>query len=204
MNVEYTQRNYELTPAIRKQIDSGIKKLAKILGDNFETKVILVVEKHRHKAEFTLTSRNRGQLVGAAISPVDMASAVVEALDRIESQAIKNKGRWRNLKRKPKDKSYTGEDKPAPRGARAVAASAGAAAVSVPVAVHSFPNVAKTTVAHLVRSDDSVALRPMKLEEAIKECEFRDREVFVFRDPKNDVKVLHRRKDGKLELIEVP
>jgi putative sigma-54 modulation protein len=205
MNVEYTQRNYELTPAIRKQIDNGIKKLAKILGDNFETKVILVVEKHRHKAELTLTSRNRGQLVGAAVSPVDMASAVIEALDRIESQAIKNKGRWRNLKRKPKDKSYTGEETPAPKGARAsAAAAASGAAISVPVAVHSFPNVAKTTVAHLVRSDDSVALRPMKLEEAIKECEFRDREVFVFRDAKNEVKVLHRRKDGKLELIEVP
>lgn len=204
MNVEYTQRNYELTPAIRKQIEHGIKKLAKILGDNFETKVILVVEKHRNKAELTLTSRNRGQLVGAAVSPVDMASAVIEALDRVESQAIKNKGRWRNLKRKPKDKSYTGEEKPAPKGARAAAANTGSAAISVPVAVHNFPNVAKTTVAHLVRSDDSVALRPMKLEEAIKECEFRDREVFVFRDPKNEVKVLHRRKDGKLELIEVP
>lgn len=200
MNVEYTQRNYDLTPAIRKQVDGGIKKLAKILGDNFEAKVILVVEKHRNKAEITLTSRNRGQIVGVAISPVDMTSAVTEALDRIETQAIKNKGRWRNLKRKPKDKSYTGEEKPAPRAS----AAAASAVTTVPVAVHSFPNVARTTTAHLVRSEDSVALRPMKLEEAIKECEFRDREVFVFRDPNNDVKVLHRRKDGKLELIEVP
>lgn len=200
MNVEYTQRNYDLTPAIRKQVDTGIKKLAKILGDNFEAKVILVVEKHRNKAEITLSSRNRGQIVGVAISPADMTSAVTEALDRIETQAIKNKGRWRNLKRKPKDKTYTGEEK---LPARASAAAA-AAVTTVPVAVHSFPNVARTTTAHLVRSEDSVALRPMKLEEAIKECEYRDREVFVFRDAKNDVKVLHRRKDGKLELIEVP
>jgi putative sigma-54 modulation protein len=42
----------------------------------------------------------------------------------------------------------------------------------------------------------------MTIEEAIKECEFRDREVFVFRDKAGQVKVLHRRKDGKLELIE--
>lgn len=198
MNVEYTQRNYELTPAIRKQIDNGIKKLAKIVGDNFETKVILAVEKHRSKAELTLTSRIGGQLVGAAES-VDMTSAVAEALERIETRALKNKGRWRNLKRQPKDKGYAGEEKA--EVAMAVGASA---AMAVPVAVHSFPNVAKTTVAHLVKSDDAIALRPMKLEEAIKECEFRDREVFVFRDTKNQVKVLHRRKDGKLELIEVP
>jgi len=204
MNVEYTQRNYELTPAIRKQIDNGIKKLAKLLGDNFETKVILAVEKHRHKAEFTLASRNREKIVGTATSPADMTSAVTEALDRIETQAIKNKGRWRNLKRKPKDKSFTGEEKPAPSTrSRSVKANAGTV-TAVPVAVHSFPNVARTTTAHLVKSEDSVALRPMKLEEAIKECEYRDREVFVFRDPQNEVKVLHRRKDGKLELIEIP
>ena len=44
----------------------------------------------------------------------------------------------------------------------------------------------------------------MTLEEAVKEAEFRDREVFVFRDDKGCVKVLHRKKDGKLELIEAP
>jgi putative sigma-54 modulation protein len=44
--------------------------------------------------------------------------------------------------------------------------------------------VAKTTEVHLVRTEDSVALRPMTLEEAIKEAHFRDRDVFVFRDPK--------------------
>jgi putative sigma-54 modulation protein len=49
-----------------------------------------------------------------------------------------------------------------------------------------------------------VALQPMTIEEAVKECEFRDRGVFIFRDKKGIVRVLHRRKDGKLELIEVP
>jgi len=68
--------------------------------------------------------------------------------------------------------------------------------------VHKFPSIARTTEAHLVKSTDSIAMRPMTIEEAVKECEFRDREVFVFRDKKGDVKVLHRKKDGKLELIE--
>ena len=66
------------------------------------------------------------------------------------------------------------------------------------------PAVSRTTEAHLIRSDDAVALRPMTLEEAVKECEFRDRDVFVFRDKKGRVNVLHRRKDGKIELIEAP
>jgi putative sigma-54 modulation protein len=75
---------------------------------------------------------------------------------------------------------------------------------AVPVVVHKYPAVAKTTEAHLVRTTDAVALRPLTLEEAIKEAEFRDRDVFVFRDRKGKVMVLHRTRDGKMELIEAP
>ena len=53
-------------------------------------------------------------------------------------------------------------------------------------------------------SNEAVALRPMTLEEAVKEAQFRDRDVFVFRDLKGKVKVLHRTRDGKMELIEAP
>ena len=35
-------------------------------------------------------------------------------------------------------------------------------------------------------------MRPMTVEEAIKEAHFRDRDVFVFRDLKGKVMVLHR------------
>jgi putative sigma-54 modulation protein len=55
-----------------------------------------------------------------------------------------------------------------------------------------------------VRSLDSVALRPMTIEEAVKEAEFRDRDVFVFRNTDGVLCVLHRMKDGKMELIEAP
>ena len=72
------------------------------------------------------------------------------------------------------------------------------------VVVHSFPVASRITEAHVTKSDDSVALRPMTLEEAVKEAEFRDRDVFVFRDRQGKVKVLHRKKDGKMVLIEAP
>src|SRR5207247_10761037 len=75
---------------------------------------------------------------------------------------------------------------------------------AVPVVVHKFPQIAKTTDVHLVRSEEAVAIRPRTLEEAIKEAHFRDRDVFVFRDPKGKVMVLHRTRDGRMELIEAP
>jgi len=200
MNVEYTGRNYDISPAIKKQLETGLTKLTKILGDNFEAKVILATERKRNKAEITITSRNRQPIVAEA-DAADMISAIDGALDRAEKQAIKNKGRWRNLKRQPKKQKTFAEVAQAEEVVMAVGASA---TIAVPVAVHNFPVSTHTTEAHLTRSKDSLALRPMRLEEAVKECEFRDRDVFVFRDMKGDVNVLHRKKDGKLELIEVP
>ena len=41
MNVEYTGRQFEITPSIRKNVETGLAKIRKILGDKFETKVVL-------------------------------------------------------------------------------------------------------------------------------------------------------------------
>src|SRR5579863_6806564 len=97
MNVEYTGRHYEVTPAIRKDVESGLTKIRKILGDKFETKVVLAVEKHRHKAEITISPRN-GPIVGLAQAK-DMSIAVNEALGHLEKQAVKYKTRWQSKKR---------------------------------------------------------------------------------------------------------
>src|SRR5579863_2951962 len=97
MNVEYTGRKFEITPAIRKDVESGLAKIRKILRDKFETKVTLAVEKRRHKAEITITPRN-GPLVALAQAN-DMTIAVNEALDHLEKQAVKYKTRWMSKKR---------------------------------------------------------------------------------------------------------
>lgn len=197
MNVEYTGRQFEITPRIRKEVETGLTKIKKILGDKFETKVILAVEKHRHKAEITISPRN-GPLVGLAQAN-DMKAAINGALEHLEKQAVKYKTRWRTKKRQPR-KGWDG----VANEMEMQAAVGVTEKTSVPVLVHKFPQVAKTTEAHLVRSSDSVALRPLTLEEAIKEAQFRDRDVFVFRDTKGKVMVLHRTRDGKMELIEAP
>ena len=126
-----------------------------------------------------------------------MSAAIGQALDHIEKQVLKLNGRKRDTKRVTKSKWK--REAPQEEMQMAVGATSTAA---VPVLVHLFPATMHTSEAHLVKSQESVALRPMTIEEAIKECEFRDREVFVFRDKEGNVKVLHRKKDGKLELIE--
>ena len=202
MNVEYTGRQFEVTTAIRKEVETGLAKIRKILRDKFETKVILAVEKHRHKAEITISPRN-GPLVGLAQAK-DMSIAVNSALDHLEKQAVKYKARWETRKRaarKTEEALKWNGDSTQELIQTAVGADEKTA---VPVMVHKFPAVAKTTEVHLVRSDEAVAMRPMTLEEAIKEAHFKDRDVFVFRDPKGKVMVLHKARDGKMQLIEVP
>jgi putative sigma-54 modulation protein len=204
VNVEYTGRHYEVTPTIRKEVETGLTKLRRILGDRFETKVILTVEKHRHKAEITISPRN-GPLVGLAQAK-DMSIAVNEALDHLEKQAVKYKTRWQSKKRSARKseevKKWNGDS---PQDPVTVHTAVGLTEkTAVAVVVHRYPAVAKTTEVHLVRSDEAVAMRPMTLEEAIKEAHVRDRDVFVFRDPKGKVMVLHRTRDGKMELIEAP
>ncbi|MFZ3341420.1 MAG: ribosome-associated translation inhibitor RaiA [Terriglobales bacterium] len=198
MNVEYTGRQYEIPPAIRKEVETGLNKIRKILGDRFETKVTLAVEKHRHKAEISINPPN-GIIVGLAQAH-DMVSAVNDALDHLHKQALKYKTKWLSKKRKAV-KKFNGDGALQERLEPLLGL---AESTTVSVTVHKFPSVAKTTEVHLVRSADSVALRPMTLEEAIKEAHFRDRDVFVFRDPKGKLMILHRTRDGKMELIETP
>ena len=199
MNVEYTGRQYEITPAVRKQVEHGLGKLEKLFGSTFDSHVILTLEKHRHIAEITIKIRNH-PIVGLA-EATEMSAAVGEALDKIDRQAIKYKARWRTKKRQPRKTQWEKSVRKQEAQHMAVGSSV---ATAVPVVVHSFPATTKLTEAHVVKSADSVAMRPMTLEEAVKEAEFRDREVFVFRDPEGRVKVLHRKKDGKMELIEAP
>src|SRR5260221_13693258 len=104
MTVEHSGRHYEVARAIRKDVESGLTKIRKILGDKFETKVVLAVEKRHHKAEITISPRN-GPLVGLAQAG-DMPSAISEALDHLEKQAVKYKTR-RPTKKRHNHKSPT-------------------------------------------------------------------------------------------------
>jgi putative sigma-54 modulation protein len=232
MEIEYTGRQVTVTPALRTLAEDGVARIAKLFPRITSVHVILSAEKYRHTAEVTLKTRLHA-IVGISESP-SMETALREALDRAETQAVKCKKKLEATKRQPKEEKLTSEvqlQRPRRRagqpeseaGGAAVEGNPSAAAAAnghrtnghkpngrqraapvIPVTVHSFPSKTPISEPHIVRSTDSVALRPMTLEEAVKEAEFRDREVFLFRDNSGHVKVLHRKRDGKMELIEEP
>ncbi len=202
MNVEFTGRQYEVTPAERKQVEHLLVKLQKILGNTFDTHVVLATEKKRNIAEITVTIRTNS-LVGVA-EAAEMSQAIGDAMDKIDRQAVKYKTKSRSKKRIARKVRASAKWNGGSTTEDSKVAIGVSESTAVDVVVHSFPGNVKLTEAHVVRSDDSVAMRPMTIEEAVKEAEFKDREVFVFRDLNGKVKVLHRKKDGKMELIEAP
>jgi putative sigma-54 modulation protein len=212
MNVEYTGRQATITKKLKTQTDAGLDRIQKILGNSTASvHVILTTEKYRHTAELTVQTRSM-KLV-ACCEATDMETALRDALATIEKQAIKQTKRKTTIKRNAKEgvrqvAVASPEEEPiavmAGVTTKAAATRNGDARKAVSMLVHSFPSKSPLAEPHLVRSRDGVALRPMTLDEAVKEAAFRDRDVFVFRDTGGQAMVLHRRRDGKMELIEVP
>jgi putative sigma-54 modulation protein len=217
MAVECTGRQVAITKPLRTLAEEGIERISKILGKITSAHVVLTAEKYRQIAEVTIKTR-ACTLVALCESTASMESALRDALVKAESQATRYKDKQRSQKRQPKQEKRLEEKGVARSGRGGVAVPKSAKAgnlngaangknhpqPAIPVTVHSFPARVPIPEPHIVRSLDSVALRPMTLEEAVKEAEFRDRDVFVFRDNEGNVKVLHRKRDGKMELIEAP
>ena len=218
MQVEYTGRQMTVTAAHRRMGDEGIERIAKLLPKLVDAHIVLTTEKYRKTADVTVKMR-AGKIVGFAESN-NMDTALREALGRAETQAIRWRKRWNSIKRQPKEEKLqqdampvrarrssrvrqeNGEPEQAVAAAKANGKRPGKAVL--PVTVHTFPAKPPIAEPHIVRSADSVALRPMTIEEAVKEAEFRDRDVFVFRNNEGTLCVLHRKRDGKMELIEAP
>ena len=70
--------------------------------------------------------------------------------------------------------------------------------------MHSFPARKTVVEPHIVTNGEAIALKAMTIEEAVKDAEFRDRDLLIFRNPSGDTFVLHRRRDGQMELVELP
>jgi putative sigma-54 modulation protein len=208
MDVEYTGRQTTITKKLKLQAEAGLARIAKIIGNSGSVHVILSSDKYRQIADMTVQTKHY-KLV-ARCEATDMEMALRDALETIEKQAIKQKKKFGTSKRHPKaDVKGAKEEAPTPGTRKAnvvvkVAAKSSVGRKAVPMLVHSFPSHSPLAEPHVVRSNDGVARRPMSLEEAVKEAAFRDRDVFVFRDHGGQAMVLHRKRDGKMELIEVP
>ena len=207
MEVEFTARQVHLSKALRAQAEEGMERIARILGRTARASITLSEQRRLKIAEITIKARLQ-TIVGAGKAD-KLESALRQAMAHVELQAQRYRDRHSERKRLPKEEKVLTAlpvARPKTRSPESVDFSTNGNALKAraSIAVHSFP-VSKTVVEpHIVRSGEAIALRPMTMEEAVKDAEFRDRDLLIFRNSAGDLYVLHRRRDGQMELVEIP
>jgi putative sigma-54 modulation protein len=87
MDLEITGRGTQVTQKLRQQAEEGLARIEKVLGPKCVAKVVLSCEKNRCEAEVTV--RNTINDFASHTSAKEIEIALKEALDKVESQAVK-------------------------------------------------------------------------------------------------------------------
>ena len=179
MNIEFAARNYQPDAEIRQSTEERLRKLARFLEEPVEVHVVLEVEKHRHLAELRVAHKH-GLIQAAEETPAAMREAIQLAVDKVEKQARRARKRFMDRRR---------------RADRAVENNGQWPARSV-------PEPRATAGAPAVIESDRLEVRPLTVDDAVRELEGSGRGFVVFRDRRNDrPRVLYRRADGNYGLI---
>jgi putative sigma-54 modulation protein len=197
MRVSYKGIKREVPATIQKKLDAKFAKLSKLLEKRGEREahVMLTLVRHLHKAEVTIQFYDH-KLVGVG-SDTDEFTALIEALDKLEIQAVKNLSKWQE-RRKDGSPKEASQKEPS-----AVAKPSGKNGAKVDAPAHKkAPARTSHPPVNLFRADHRDAGKPMTLDEAMLEME-QDRDYVAYRDAKTErVSVLVRRRDGHFDLIE--
>ena len=176
MRLELTGRHVEITPSIRSLVDRKLAKLTRVLNDSVvSAQVVLTREKYRHVTEMSVHMRGDHVLAGKTAGST-WTDSVGRAIEKIEQQAQKVKGKWDARKRR----RAPAADSPAPEDAAAIA--------------DVLPRVVRASRYHV---------KPMSVDDAARAVEGGRDGFLVFRNSGTGaINVLYRRKDGDFGLIE--
>lgn len=218
MEVEFTARQVKVSKGLKVDAQGGIERIEAVLGTITAAALTFRAERHLQIVEIILQTRNH-RIVSHG-EATTQESALRQALAHAELQAQRFRGRVRTRKRltkietapepplrvhKPRKASrlleLTASADPEP--VQPIVRSPGKRTVAA-ITVHSFPGNTAVVEPHILSCAEAIAIRPMTIEEAVKEAEYRDRDLLVFRNNAGALYVLHRRRDGKMELVEVP
>jgi|SRR5687768_10641636 putative sigma-54 modulation protein len=182
MRLDITGRHVDVTPALRQLITTRLKTLERVLNDAAVSALVIVTkEKYRHKVEMVIHARGDHTLSGNG-EGTSWPLAMRQASQKIEHQAQKLKGKWKNRTR-------SGAGRRGTRTLDATAPGGDGTTVSAP-----SPRIVRAT---------RYAVKPMSIEDAAMRLDDGADTFLVFRNADDDaLSILYRRKDGNLGLIE--
>jgi putative sigma-54 modulation protein len=211
MEVEFTARQVKISKALRTHAEEGMERIGRILGKTAHASVTFSAQRHVQIVE--LTVQGRAQKIAATGKATTLDAALKEAMEHAENQARRFRDRRMGSKRLPKEEKImtappvarpkSRATQPPAEDAEGMTGRNGTKA-RASIAVHSFPARPTVVEPHILKNGEAIALKPLTIEEAVKEAEFRDRDLLIFRTHSGDTFVLHRRRDGQMELVEIP
>ncbi len=206
MQVALTARTGKISKTLRAQAEEGMERIGRILGRTARATVTFSTQRHLDTVELSIQSR--AQKIAATGKGNSPEAALREAIAHAENQARRYSDRRIGSKRLPKENKVMTAPPVARPKARVEPLEDGAPPVRgkarASIAVHSFPSRNTVVEPHIIESGEAISLKPMTVEEAVKDAEFRDRDLLIFRTAAGEMFVLHRRRDGQMELVEIP
>jgi putative sigma-54 modulation protein len=200
MEVEFTARQVKISKALRTQAVEGMERIARILGKTARASITFSEQKRSQIVELTIQARL--QTIVAEGKADSLESALRQAITHAENQARRHRDRRLERKRLPTEEKSAA----APPITRSKTRIAQPEVSDKPVRSASQASKANaaTVEPHILKGSQAIASRPLTIEEAVKEAEFRDRDLLIFHNKGGDTFVLHRRRDGQMELVEIP
>ena len=186
MRLELTGRHIDITPALRRLVDTKLGKLERLLNDRaVSAQAVLTLEKRRHRADITLHARGE-KFLHAVGDSASWESSLTTAIAKIGQQAQRVKGKWQARKRQAsKGQPTVGEQR---------------VAVAVKPLEPARPK--RQRMPRVMRALRQT-IKPMSVSDAAKEIDVTRDGVVVFRDPMTAaINVLYRRPNGELTLVE--
>lgn len=182
MRLELTGRHVTISPGLRSLVNQKLARVLRQVNDSgISAAVIVTKEKFQKVVDASLHLRGE-RFLHAIARAESWELAVNQAVEKLEQQARKMKGKWQTRKRR---------------------AAGGKGTLPIPIeeAMAAAPAREAKPRKRVVRAA-RYAVKPMSVEEATIELEDQDVTFLVFRDDTTDaVNVLYRRKDGQLGLI---
>jgi len=210
MEVEFTARQVKISKGMKDGATEGIERIALVLGTVTAAKLTFWAERHLQIVEIALQIRHhgivsKGEQAQRFRDRVRTRKRLPKVAPTAEARAPRKIGRVRaSAAALPDAGEMNPEHNSERNGHRPAIARPPGRQTKAAITVHSFPGKPAVVEPHILSAAEALAIRPMTIEEAVKEAEFRDRDLLVFRDLSGDLFVLHRRRDGTMELVEIP
>lgn len=200
MRITFTGKQEKLGPTHERKLATAFARLSKLIERNGEkaAQVALSSQRHRQMAEVRVNFYDQtmiGEGAGA-----DQFTALMEAVENVERQALKCREKWRDAKREtPARKARTtGEAQPEPVEEKALQGPKAAKSTKVPLKKQTGKPPMPAQVVQAAKDGS----KPMTVDEAMIAMES-GQDYITYRDAETDrVRVLIRRRDGKIDLVE--